>query len=51
VKANVSRTFNDMTPAFLASCAAKPQAWRKLLFSLSFFHAVTQAGGAWFTMP
>lgn len=31
-----------MTPEHLASCDAKPMVWRKLLFSLSFFHAVMQ---------
>ena len=42
VKANVKRTFNDMTPDHFASCARKPEAWAKLMFSLSFFHAVVQ---------
>jgi hypothetical protein len=42
VKANIARTYNDMTPEFLASCTAKPAAWKKLLFTLSFFHAVVQ---------
>lgn len=45
VKANVARTFNDMTGDFLDSCPAKPEAWRKLVFSLSFFHAVVQVRG------
>ncbi len=31
-----------MTPDFLDTCPEKPEAWRKLLFSLSFFHAVVQ---------
>ena len=42
VKANVNRSYNDMTAEHLASCEAKPLVWRKLLFSLSFFHAVVQ---------
>jgi dynein heavy chain len=42
VKANINRSYNDMTPEHLASCEAKPLVWRKLLFSLSFFHAVVQ---------
>jgi hypothetical protein len=42
VKANVKRTFNDMTPEHFTSCARKPEAWTKLMFSLSFFHAVVQ---------
>ena len=42
VKANVARTYNDMTDVPFESCHAKPTAWKKLLFSLSFFHAVVQ---------
>ena len=42
VKANVARTYNDMTDMPFESCHAKPTAWKKLLFSLSFFHAVVQ---------
>lgn len=40
----MNRTYNEMTPEHLASCDAKPMVWRKLLFSLSFFHAVMQVG-------
>lgn len=29
----------------LDSCSAKPLEWRRLLYSLSFFHAVVQVGG------
>ena len=47
VKANVNRSYNDMTAEHLASCGAKPEVWRKLLFSLSFFHAVVQVWGVW----
>lgn len=42
VKANVSRTYNDMGAETLESCPQKPEVWRKLLFSLAFFHAVVQ---------
>lgn len=42
VKANVLRTFNDLTPEALDACPAKPGPFRKLLFALSFFHAVVQ---------
>lgn len=42
VKANISRTYNDLTDEVLASCPEKPHAWQRLLFSLSFFHAVVQ---------
>jgi dynein heavy chain len=41
-QANVSRTYNDLTPELLDSCPAKPEVWRKMLFSLAFFHAVVQ---------
>ena len=41
VKANVKRTFNDMTEeSFEAS--SKPVAWKKVSFALAFFHAVLQ---------
>ncbi|GFR44385.1 hypothetical protein Agub_g5605 [Astrephomene gubernaculifera] len=42
VKANVNRTYNDLTPEVLAACPAKPGPFKKLLFALSFFHAVVQ---------
>ncbi|KAL0028415.1 hypothetical protein WJX77_005025 [Trebouxia sp. C0004] len=43
VKANVTRTYADMTAEpFQSSCPSKPTAWKKLLFSLTFFHAVIQ---------
>ena len=41
VRANVNRTYNDLTEATFESCS-KPGPWRALLFSLSFFHAVIQ---------
>jgi len=43
VKANITRTYADMTAEpFQSSCPSKPTAWKKLLFSLIFFHAVVQ---------
>lgn len=43
VKANVLRTYNAMTEGpFEAGGGAHPAAWKRLLFSLSFFHAVLQ---------
>ncbi|GBF88264.1 dynein heavy chain axonemal protein, partial [Raphidocelis subcapitata] len=44
VKANLARTYNDTSQELqvLDSCAAKPAEWRRLLFCLSFFHAVVQ---------
>ena len=36
------RTYNDLTPEAMDACAAKPGPFRKLLFALSFFHAVVQ---------
>ena len=42
VKANIGRTYNDLTEEVLESCSAKPMQWQRLLFSLSFFHAVVQ---------
>jgi dynein heavy chain len=44
VKANIGRTYNDAGDELLESCTAKPSEWRRLLFSLSFFHAVVQVG-------
>jgi len=41
VKANINRTYNDMSEEGFESCA-KSGPWKKLLFSLSFFHAVIQ---------
>lgn len=42
VKANLNRMYNDLTVESFESCAAKPGAWKKLVFALSFFHAVIQ---------
>lgn len=42
VKANLARSFNQLGPEVLDSCPSKPAEWRRLLFSLSMFHAVVQ---------
>ena len=41
IKANVMRTYSTFTEDFLTGCS-KTKEWKKLLFSLSFFHAVIQ---------
>lgn len=45
VKANLARSYNQMGPDVLESCPSKPVEWRRLLFSLSMFHAVVQVRG------
>ena len=41
IQANLKRTFADYTDDFLDDCK-KPEIWRKLLFAVSFFHAIIQ---------
>ena len=41
VRANMKRTFNDLTEDAFESCS-KPQPYKKLVFALSTFHAVIQ---------
>ena len=41
IKSNVLKTYNEMPFEKLSSCT-KLVPWRKLIFSLSFFHAVIQ---------
>lgn len=41
IKANMKRGFNEMTDEYLDDCK-KAKEWRKLIFGLSFFHAVIQ---------
>lgn len=41
IKSNVLKTFNELSTEKLSSCS-KQMPWRKLVFSLSFFHAVIQ---------
>lgn len=42
VRANLLRTYADFPEGFLESCSKKQEAWRKLVFACSFFHAVVQ---------
>ena len=42
VKSNMNRIYNDLTTDSFEVDSPKPQAWKKLVFSLSFFHAVIQ---------
>jgi len=39
IKANLKRGFNEMSDEYLDDCK-KSKEWRKLVFGLSFFHAV-----------
>jgi dynein heavy chain, axonemal len=41
IKANLMRTYSTFTDDFLINCA-KAREWKKLLFSLCFFHATIQ---------
>lgn len=41
LKANMKRNFAEMTDAFLEDCK-KPQEFKKLVFGVSFFHAIIQ---------
>jgi dynein heavy chain len=41
IKANLMRTYSTFNEEFLTQCN-KPSEWRRLLFSLSFFHAIIQ---------
>ena len=41
VRANLKRSFANMQEGYLLA-SQKPEAWRKLVYSLSFFHAVIQ---------
>ncbi|KAJ3214893.1 Dynein heavy chain 1, axonemal [Dinochytrium kinnereticum] len=41
IKANLMRTYSTFTEDFLTNCG-KPREWKKLLFALTFFHAVIQ---------
>jgi dynein heavy chain len=42
LKANLKKSFANLTDDFLKTCEARSQDWHKLLFSLSFFHAIIQ---------
>lgn len=39
IKANILKTYNDFNSKKLTVCS-KTEVWQKLIFSLSFFHAV-----------
>ena len=39
LRANLKRTYQGLTDTFLNDCK-KPEAWKKLVFGLSFFHAI-----------
>jgi dynein heavy chain, axonemal len=41
IKANLMRTYSTFNEEFLSQCT-KPSEWKKLLFSLCFFHAIIQ---------
>ena len=41
LKANLKRTYQEFSEQYFNDCK-KPEAWKKLLFGLSFFHAVIQ---------
>jgi dynein heavy chain, axonemal len=42
IKSNLKRIYGDLSQGRLDTCPGKDEPWRKLLFSLSFFHAVVQ---------
>jgi dynein heavy chain len=41
IRANLKRTYQNMTDQFLNDCK-KVESWKKLVFGLSFFHAILQ---------
>lgn len=41
LRANLKRTYQGFTDSFLTECK-KSEAWKKLVFGLSFFHAILQ---------
>lgn len=42
LRANLKRTYQSFSDEFMDSCPRKPEIWNKLVFGLSFFHAVLQ---------
>ncbi|KAL4470156.1 hypothetical protein ABPG72_009081 [Tetrahymena utriculariae] len=42
LKANLKRSYQEFNQEFLDSCQYKPIQWNRLLFGLSFFHAIVQ---------
>lgn len=41
LKSNMYKSYSEMPPDYFEGCE-KPNVWKKLLFSLSFFHGVVQ---------
>ena len=41
MRANLKRTYQNFSDTFLTDCK-KAEAWKKLVFGLSFFHAILQ---------
>lgn len=41
MRANLKRTYQNLSDTFLTDCK-KAEAWKKLVFGLSFFHAILQ---------
>ena len=42
LKANIKRSYQELTQEKFLSCEKKPEVWRRLLFGLCFFHSVAQ---------
>jgi dynein heavy chain len=42
LKSNLKKSFIELSDEFLKSCEHKNQDWHKLVFNLSFFHAIIQ---------
>jgi dynein heavy chain len=42
LKANLKRSFADFNEELIDSCPMKKKEWLKMLYSLTFFHAVIQ---------
>jgi len=42
LKANLKRAYNNYNQEYLDSCPGKPQIWRKMVFNLTFHHALVQ---------
>jgi dynein heavy chain len=42
IKANLKKSYVDLSDDFFKDCEHKNQDWHKLVFALSFFHAIIQ---------
>jgi dynein heavy chain len=42
IKANLKKSYVDLSDDFFKNCEHKNQDWHKLVFALSFFHAIIQ---------